>query len=247
MGRRNRICDSGVRLWASAFGDIGRQIFDASVVIASGVIGVQQNGVEGFVGGIVGSGLVTGTYALANQTRAPPAGEAETPRGFWETVIDVWAFLATLKEFNEHRNLANGLLVIADGLALLAPGVPAGAGFVARAAGKADNAAGKGGTEVVERWMSKAELKATEDSGFIRGGKVGSIDDPHYVTDSANSNALRARQRLSLKQTPEVRVRLEVPEGSFSGPSKVSPEYGMPGGGMERVGYGRIPARVIKK
>jgi hypothetical protein len=96
-------------------------------------------------------------------------------------------------------------------------------------------------TEVVQRWMSEAELKATEDSLLVRGGR----DGTHYVTDSANSDPLRARQRLSLPQTPEVRVDLEVPKGVFSPPTRVDPDFNMPGGGMERTATGNIPGRVV--
>ena len=97
------------------------------------------------------------------------------------------------------------------------------------------------GTEVVERWMSKAELEATKKTGLVRGGR----DGTHYATDAANSTAKRARQRSALPQTPEVKVQLEVPAGSFSPPTRVQPAYGMPGGGMERTATGRIRARVI--
>ena len=96
-------------------------------------------------------------------------------------------------------------------------------------------------TEVVQRWMSEAELKATEDSELVRGGREGT----HYVTDSANSDPLRARQRLSLPQTPEVRVDLEVPKGAFSSPTRVDPDFNMPGGGMQRTATGDVPCRVV--
>ena len=101
--------------------------------------------------------------------------------------------------------------------------------------------ASKGGTEVVTRWMSQAELKATLETGLLRGGRQGT----HYVTDAANATAQRARQRLALPQTPEVRVRLEVPSGRLSAPSRVQPAYNMPGGGLERTGTGGIPVKVL--
>ncbi len=104
-----------------------------------------------------------------------------------------------------------------------------------------EKAALKGETEVVERAMSRAELKATRDSGLVRGGRSG----PHYVSDHVNHDPMRARQRLALPQTPEVRVRMEVPKGAFSDPTKAAPRYRMPGGGMQRIGYGQIPARII--
>ena len=101
---------------------------------------------------------------------------------------------------------------------------------------------GRPGTEVVQRAMSVAELQATETSGLLRGGRSGT----HYVSDAANSDALRARQRLALGQTPEVRVTLEVPTGAFSPPTQVTPLNGMPGGGMERTATGLIRVKVIR-
>ena len=101
-------------------------------------------------------------------------------------------------------------------------------------------AAKSGSTETVQRWMSKAELGATQKTGLLRGGR----DGTHYVTDAANSSALRARQRLSLPQTSEVRVTLDVPKGVFSKPSKVDPAFNMSGGGMERTASGNIPVNI---
>lgn len=109
-------------------------------------------------------------------------------------------------------------------------------------------ATGKGTQlETVQRWMSKSELEATKETGLFRGGRGGT----HYATDAANSSPLRARQRLSLDHTPEVRVELEVPAGRFSQPTRVAPliENGrvtMPGGGMERTAVGDVPTRVIR-
>ncbi len=97
-------------------------------------------------------------------------------------------------------------------------------------------------TEVVQRWMSKAELQATRETGLIRGGRSGE----HYVTDFANKNAQRARQRLALDHTPEVRVSLEVPKGVFSSPTKVKPLSDMSGGGMERIATGEIQVNILK-
>lgn len=90
--------------------------------------------------------------------------------------------------------------------------------------------------------MSKAELKATQETGLLRGGREGT----HYVTDAANSTAQRARQRLALPQTPEVKVTLEVPRGKFSSPSKVEEAFNMPGGGMERTATGDIPVTILR-
>jgi len=98
------------------------------------------------------------------------------------------------------------------------------------------------GTEVVQRAMSRAELEATKASGLLRGGREGT----HYVSDAVNSTAGRAQQRLALPNTPEVRVPLEVPGGTFSAPTRVQPNFNMPGGGMERTATGTVPVRVLR-
>ena len=38
-----------------------------------------------------------------------------------------------------------------------------------------------------------------------------------------------------MPQAPEVKVTLEVPKGVFLKPTKVEPNFNMPGGGMERT------------
>ncbi|NJL29130.1 MAG: hypothetical protein HC897_15230 [Thermoanaerobaculia bacterium] len=98
------------------------------------------------------------------------------------------------------------------------------------------------GTEVVQRAMSRAELAATKATNLLRGGRGGT----HFVSDSVSSIGLRARQRLALPQTPELRVTMEVPVGRFSRPSRVAPTFNMPGGGMERTAVGDIPVRILR-
>jgi len=98
------------------------------------------------------------------------------------------------------------------------------------------------GSEVVQRWMSKDELRATQETGLLRGGRQGT----HYVTDAASKDPLRARQRLALDRIPEVRVKMEVPGGKFSSPTKVPTKYKMPGGGTERTATGNVPVRIIE-
>ncbi|MEM6738222.1 MAG: hypothetical protein AAF620_19355, partial [Bacteroidota bacterium] len=96
--------------------------------------------------------------------------------------------------------------------------------------------------EDVIRVMSKGELKATESTGLVRGGREGT----HFASDAVSSDAKRARQRLALPQTPEVKATLEVSKESFSSPTKVQPANGMPGGGLERTATGNVPAKVKK-
>jgi RHS repeat-associated protein len=102
------------------------------------------------------------------------------------------------------------------------------------------------GTEIVERAMSRAELNATRETGLLRGGRAGT----HYVSDSVNSTASGAQRRLALPTRPDVRVRVQVPGGRFSEPSRVAPYTlpggrVLPGGGMERKATGEIPVRIL--
>ncbi|QQR72312.1 MAG: hypothetical protein IPJ17_12350 [Holophagales bacterium] len=115
------------------------------------------------------------------------------------------------------------------------------AGLIAPLSSLLRRGATAGATEVVQRAMSTAELEATRASGLLRGGRSGT----HYVSDAISSSADRARQRLALAQTPEVRVTLEVPAGAFSAPTRVTPANGMPGGGMERTATGSILVRIL--
>jgi RHS repeat-associated protein len=98
-----------------------------------------------------------------------------------------------------------------------------------------------GGSELVQRAMSRAELQATNETKLIRGGREGT----HFVSDSVNSDALRARQRLALYKTPEVRATLEVKKGVFSKPRIVKPANKMPGGGTERTATGKVKVKVV--
>lgn len=121
---------------------------------------------------------------------------------------------------------------------------PSSRGAVQSSAAKEEAAAAakRSGTELVHRWMSRAELEATQSTGLLRGGREGT----HYVTDAANSTAKRAQQRLALPQTPQVRVTMEVSSGALSAPSKVKPDFNMPGGGMERTAAGVVPVTIIR-
>lgn len=105
-------------------------------------------------------------------------------------------------------------------------------------------------TEVVQRAMTRAELEATQRTGFLRGGRVGTASEPHYVSDSVNTSLTRARQRLALPKEPEVRVTMEVPKGIFSSPSQVKPfelkpGQVLPGGGLERTAVGEVPVKIL--
>ena len=140
-------------------------------------------------------------------------------------------------EYSQCSNTDNAINVGLDTIGLL-PGIPA-LGTIRRVNDAVD--ATKRGTETVQRAMSRAELKAIQKSGMLsRGGRAG----PHYVSDAVNSTASRARQRLALPGTPEVRVTMDVPKGVFSSPSKVKSQFNMPGGGKERTAPGHLDIPV---
>src|SRR6266542_5857817 len=162
-----------------------------------------------------------------------------------ETIIDVVSLGLSIAAFKEDPTIVNGLGLAYDAIATATPFLPAGFGIL-KNAGRAADALGDAArvteeTVTVQRWMSKAELKATRDTGLLRGGREGT----HHVTDAANADPLRARQRLALDRTPEVKATLEVPANALSAPSRVNPKFNMPGGGMERTATGNVPARVV--
>ena len=130
-------------------------------------------------------------------------------------------------------------------IAISATGVGYGARVLAKAgikggAGAATRIADE--SETVQRWMSRAELEATRETGLLRGGREGT----HFVTDAANRSARRARIRLALEYTPEVRVTMEIPANALTPPKRVPPLNRMPGGGMEREATGIVPV-IIKR
>jgi hypothetical protein len=116
-----------------------------------------------------------------------------------------------------------------------------------RRAAKSARRAESATTEIVQRAMSRAELDATYRTGLLRGGRAGT----HYVSDTVNSTAGRAQQRLALPRPPEIRATLEVRRGTFSSPSTVAP-YRLPngtilhGGGTERTAVGEVPVRILR-
>ncbi|KIT17881.1 RHS repeat-associated core domain-containing protein [Jannaschia aquimarina] len=199
-------------------------------------------------------GLVDGAsvygYALQSPMRwTDPTGEA-IPAVVWFGVKVGTAFLggwevgkaigeAYLEACHSGAGITGGEAAIIAANAALEVSNPLGK---VTTAGRFASRSVRQGTERVQRWMSRAELDATRKTGLLRGGR----DGVHYVTDAANSTAKRARQRSALPQTPEVRVTLDVPAGTFSKPTRVEPNFGMPGGGLERTATGSVRVRIVK-
>lgn len=158
-----------------------------------------------------------------------------------DTIADIGFIAYDLYEIGTEGATATNVAALgADIVGAVLPGVT-GLGAGVRAADAAAKGAGKG-IEVVQRAMSRAELKATQETGLLRGGREGD----HYVSDAVNSDAKRAQQRLALPVKPEVRVTMKVPKGKFSNPQKVTPKHEMPGGGTERTATGKIPVEIMK-
>ncbi len=188
-----------------------------------------------------------GDYNLYRYCHNDPVNKTD-PTGL---AVDVFIDLGFIG-YDIYRLVADGPAHRADnwkalGLDTGAAVIPfaTGAGLAFRGIKAAERAAeaaraAEAGTETIQRAMSQAELAATESSGLLRGGREGT----HYVSDAVNSDAARARQRLSLRQTPEVRVTLEVPVGHLSAPSRVAPRNSMPGRGKQRVATGSVPVKV---
>jgi hypothetical protein len=176
---------------------------------------------------------------VANQTVVPTANAVNN-------VIDPWISFTgfqfgQVQSFTPSNADQRGGMEVVQFTELFALSGQAGVGTVSSTASQSS------GTEVVQRAMSAAELKATESTGLIRGGREGT----HFVSDAVNSSAQRAQQRLALPVKPEVRATLEVPSGTFSTPSRVQPlprpgGGTLPGGGMERTATGPVPAKVIR-
>jgi RHS repeat-associated protein len=171
--------------------------------------------------------------------------------------MGISSFIANVTAGNATDAAVDAVGILFDAGSAAVPGWPGGAGTLIKTRRVADRVkdgvqsldraadaakGGEAGTEVVQRWMSQAELHATQSTGLLRGGRGGE----HFVTDAANTGAQRARQRLALPQTPDIRVTLEVPGGVFSAPTRVQPKYNMPGGGMERRATGQIPVKIVR-
>lgn len=124
---------------------------------------------------------------------------------------------------------------------------PSASASVLSKAASSQHAAGSGrnpgaaSAEIIERWMSRAEMNTTQETGLMRAGRPGI----HFATGAANTSAFRARQRLALPQTPEVRVTMEVQGGKFGPATPVEPRFNMLGGGLERQATGKVSVEIV--
>ena len=93
------------------------------------------------------------------------------------------------------------------------------------------------------RYMGEGELKAVQETAFLRGGNPG---ETYFTKDVYNSASL-SQQRLALPTTPSLRVEFEIlnnPSLQLNG-SKVLPAFPMPGKGSEFMTMNRVKVRLI--
>ncbi len=93
------------------------------------------------------------------------------------------------------------------------------------------------------RYMGDDELQAVKDSGFLRGGNPGET----YYTKDVYKSASLAQERLSLPNTPTLRVEFEIinnPSLQLNG-SKVLPAFQMSGRGSEFMSLNPVKVRII--
>ena len=78
--------------------------------------------------------------------------------------------------------------------------------------------------------MSKAELRAVQETGKLRGGRLGET----YFTVNKYRTVRSAMRYLSLPNPPEVRLDFKIlNQPRIYGPRVAKPKYGQPGGGTE--------------
>lgn len=103
----------------------------------------------------------------------------------------------------------------------------------------------KGGGQTFERVLSNAELKATQQTGLLRGGKQGE----NFFTNSASLDAKRAQQRLGLDgPLRDARIRFKITNDvGVTGPrSAAAGRTGTAGGGREFSTTGRTEIEILR-
>ena len=129
-------------------------------------------------------------------------------------------------------------------MAAAIPGIGNVAGL-AKLAHKASKVFGKGRSQIFERVVSNAELKATQRTGLLRGGREGE----NFFTNSASLDAKRAQQRLGLSgPLRDARIRFKIKNNvEITGPRPAAPgQTGTAGGGMEFSTNARTKIKILR-
>jgi len=93
--------------------------------------------------------------------------------------------------------------------------------------------------------MSNAELKATKETGLLRGGR----SEDNFFTNNASLDAKRAQQRLGLDgPLRDSRVEFQIKNDiQVSGPRSAAPgRTGTSGGGREFSTNGRTEIEILR-
>ena len=102
-----------------------------------------------------------------------------------------------------------------------------------------------GGSQTFERVISNAELKATQKTGLLRGGREGE----NFFTNKASLDAKRAQQRLGLDgPLRDSRIQFKIKNNiEVTGPRSAAPgSFGTAGGGREFSTNGRTEIEILR-
>jgi RHS repeat-associated protein len=166
----------------------------------------------------------------------------QDPNGLWaEEAVGGISLAISAHEFYRSPSLFNAAILATDAILAAIPGIPAFAGATVHGtkgvAGltKALDASGTAASEsgqVFQRVVSNAELKATQETGLLRGGRAGE----NFFSDAVSVDAKRAQQRLGLDgPLRDQRIEFRITnDATVSGP-RTAPggRGGTPGGGRE--------------
>ncbi|MHB1093028.1 FG-GAP-like repeat-containing protein [Thiobacillus sp.] len=186
-------------------------------------------------GSSFGNGGRDPTYSSVLSSRSTMDGVGRTQGEIWAAQGAsrnlAMGFMPGYDLYQATQNGNAGFADYAVGILGIAPGFGKGAGLGLRGLEEGWNAA-KGGGQVFERVLSNAELRATQETGLLRGGRSGE----NFFTDAASLDAKRAQQRLGLDgPLRDQRIQFQIKNDvTVSGP-RTAPggRSGTSGGGRE--------------
>ncbi len=157
---------------------------------------------------------------------------------------DSWILATGLVKGREGAMHLDGDFTFGDeylnaGMSTLTGAFLMGTGSMASAPGRVAPKIGTTGF----RYMSQAELKAIQETGYLRGGWSGET----YFTKDLYKSATKAQSRLSLGSSPALRVEFDIlnnPTFLRNG-TKVTPLNRMIGGGSEFMTLDPVKVRLI--